>query len=325
MPSLKYSILFLFHLVVTTVDAQKPSLQFDENILGLRKYKVNNENAEAEVFYSYLGQNDKALNRFNAGKKLRTTSTIIKIIGGLMMGYNAGQVLFNKSENYTFGAVGLGMVLVSIPINYSGTNKTDQALLDFHQLPYDTNVYKKPVLLENKEDQWHQSCLVVRFPVSASKVKYLNGIVNDSKTTTKAKSQAKKLLQTTLEENKRNFNLLTKGFEQYFDFKEVYFLPDSSFKSYLVGQKTPFLNLNYELDHNKLCHHETSYFFLFDQDKFQLTLVNKDLQRLRHPYPYKKKSWFAAFDIFFNPENLLNKQIQYFNEKLKMIKKLPKY
>ena len=107
---LPFFIFFIHIFFVQTTSAQKDSLSFFYNSFGIPKYQVNNRPVDSKEFKYYLAKNDPALRKFNAGKNLNLTSTIMQGAGGFLLGYNLADIMINKNKNYTAGAIGLGLI-----------------------------------------------------------------------------------------------------------------------------------------------------------------------------------------------------------------------
>ncbi len=320
MTRLHFFALFIQIFFVQLTLAQKDSLSFYYNSWGIPKYQINNKPVDSKEFKYYMAKNDPALRKFTAGKNLNLASTIMQGAGGFLLGYNLADIMINKNKNYTAGAVGLGLIVVSIPISNYGIKKSNQALSIFHAEEFIVKNTSSESRVNSKAEEWKDACLIVRIPVFAPKIKYLRSILSDPKTNQASKSAIQKQLDKTLDDNKTYFDLIHDGFSKEFFAKEVLFLPDSLFKSFIAGEKTGFLNKNGELDTSLQCDAKYSFFIITGKDSDQLLFVDEDLNPAGFPFPYKKNTFLPAFKKLLDKEKYIQKQISHFNKKLLLIK-----
>jgi hypothetical protein len=168
----------------------------------------------------------------------------------------------------------------------------------------------------NYKDLVKSSCLIVRVPVYANKINLLTQKISETDSNPEYKSILKKELDATITNNDQYLDLVMGSFDQYFHFKEVYFLPDSAFKSHLAGRHTGFINKKGELDKSLQCKSDEHFYFITGKDDDQLLFVDKFLVRPSFPLPHKKNIFFPSFKKLFNRTNYIHKQVIYFNEKL---------
>lgn len=168
---------------------------------------------------------------------------------------------------------------------------------------------------QTKEDV----CIIFRIPVNGKKINYLEDKLKQLKQGDKNYDSIKETLENTINENYDYFHILREGFNVYFDVAKVYFLPDSSYNSFLKGQPYNFLNESGQPDPSIKCTANNYYFFIIGKDKEQLLLVDKNLKSLDKPFPYKKNTFMPAFKKILNRQMFINNQIRYFNEKLMFI------
>jgi hypothetical protein len=321
MTRLPFFIFIIYIFFVETSSAQKDSLGFYYNSFGIPKYQINYKPVSSKAFNLKLGLNESALKKFNAGKKINLTSTIMQGAGGFLLGYNLADIMINKNKNYTAGAIGLGLIVVSLPISNYGIKKSNQALAMYHADEISAIKSTPEIHDISAADKWKNACLIVRIPVFGPKIKYLKSVLSNPETSQSSRSTAQKLLHTTIDENKKYFDLVRKGFDKEFSAKEVYFLPDSLFKSYMAGEKTGFLNKNGELDTSLDCYSDNTFFIITGKDIDQLSFVDRDLNPAGFPFPFRKNMFLGAFKKLLDKEKYMHKQISYFNEKLLLIKK----
>ena len=321
MTRLPFFIFFIHIFFVQITSAQKDSLSFYYNSFGIPKYQINHNPVSSNEFKFKLSQNDSALKKFNAGKKLNLTSTIMQGAGGFLLGYNLADIMINKNKNYTTGGIGLGLIVVSLPLSNYGIKKSNQALAMYHADEISEIKPTPEIHVINPADRWKDACLIVRIPVFGPKIKYLKSVLSNPETSQSSRSAVQKQLNITIDENKRYFDLIHAGFNNEFSAKEVFFLPDSLFKSYMAGEKTGFLNKNGELDTTLHCNSDNTFFIIAGKDIDQLWFVDRDLNPAGFPFPYKKNTFLGAFKKLLDKEKYVHNQISYFNEKLLLIAK----
>ena len=319
MTRLPFFIFFIHIFFVQTTSAQKDSLSFYYNTFGIPKYQINKKPVDSKEFKYHLAKNDPALRKFNAGKNLSLTSTIMQGAGGFLLGYNLADIMINKNKNYTAGAIGLGLIVVSIPLSNYGLKKSNQALSMYHTEEFMIKNTPSTSLINGVAETWKNACLIVRIPVFASKIKYLKSILSDSKTSQASKSVIQKQLDKTLDDNKKYFELIQSSFSKEFFARDVLFLPDSLFKSFIAGEKTGFINKKGELDSSLQCDAQYSFFIITGKDSDQLLFVDRDLNPAGFPFPYKKNTFLPAFKKLLDREKYIQKQISHFNQKLLLI------
>jgi len=317
-----YFFIFIFQVFIhPNTKAQKDSLSFYYNSWGFPQYQVNSKSVDSKEFNFYLSKNDPALRKFKAGRNVNLASILIQGTGGFLLGYNLADIMINKNKNYTTGAVGVGLIVGSIPLSNYGLKKSNQALTMFNTEELKIKNTGSESLISNKAEEWKDACLIVRIPVNAPKIRYLRNAISDPKINRKSKSALQIQLIKTLDENKIYFDLIQNGFNKKFFAKEVYFLPDSLYKSYMAGEKTGFLNKNNELDSSIECYSRQTYFIITGKDADQLLFVDRDLNKADSPFPHKKNTFLPAFRKLINKQGYINSQIEYFNEKLLSIDK----
>lgn len=321
MTRLLYFILFIQISFAQLILAQKDSLSFSYNSWGIPKYQVNNISVSSKEFKYYLAKNDPALKKFNSGKKLNLASTIMKGAGGILLGYNLADIMVNKNKNYTIGAVGLGLIVVSIPLSNYGIKKSNQALTLYHEDDLVLKYAASESPIYTKIEMWKDACVIMRVPVFGPKIKYLKSILSDTRTNNTSKSAIQKQLDKTLEENKKYIELIQRCFSKEFFAKEVLFLPDSLFKSYIAGEKSGFLNRNGELDTAFQCDAKYPFFIITGKDTDQLLFVDNELNPAGFPFPYKKNTFLPGLKKLLDREKYIRKQISHFNKDLLLIEK----
>ncbi len=162
-------------------------------------------------------------------------------------------------------------------------------------------------------------CIIFRIPVNGKKINYLEDKLKHLNKGDKSYDSLKETLENTYNENLDYFHILREGFNVYFDAAKVYFLPDSSYNSFLKGQPYNFLNDSGQPDSSIKCDEKNFYFIITGKDKEQLLFVDKNLNPLDKPFPYKKNTFMPAFKKILNRQLFINNQIRYFNEKLMFI------
>jgi len=163
------------------------------------------------------------------------------------------------------------------------------------------------------------ACIIFRIPVNGKKINYLEDKLKHLNKGDKSYDSVKETLENTYNENLDYFHILREGFNEYFDAAKVYFLPDSSYNSFLKGQPYNFLNDSGQPDPSIKCDEKNFYFIITGKDKEQLLFVDKNLNPLDKPFPYKKNTFMPAFKKILNRQLFINNQIRYFNEKLMFI------
>lgn len=339
---LKYSflILFLSSFAFQTSFGQKDSLSFTLNsFFPTYKYQKNGISVSSDDFYKSLNKNTILTEKFKAGKSTHVFGNVVANIGAFLIGWNIGQLMVNKNEkkNYTVGLIGVGALTVGLPVSWIGRNKSQKALVEFNNNA-NAKLYERQIsnnkdepekikptisnLAESGEremtpnEKFQSACIIVRIPVYGNKINLLTKKINDVNITSYYKSKLKNELDNTLMENKEYLSLVRSGFEQHFHVKNIYFLPDSSFKSHLAGNQTGFLNNEGTMDQSLQCQSKEIFYFITGKDKEQLLFVDKFLEKPSAPFPHKKNTFLPTFRKIFNTQKYINSQIIYFNEKL---------
>lgn len=320
----KYPFHFLFFILLINyqTSAQNDSLNFSFGSTYKVTYSVKGQTANSKLFYNYLSKNDPALKMFKKGKNQHFAGQTLAYVGGFLIGWNIGDIMFNNKKGYTVGLVGLGIAAVSFPITFGGLKKSQKAI-DLYNSPETTLIRAENLNTPLNEDEikWNASCLIFRMPVYGPKINYLKSKINDSSINKKARTAYQKQLDVTIQENKTYFDILRKGFDDEFTAKKVYMLPDSSFKSFIAGNSPGFLNENGVLDPNLQCQSAQNYFIITGKDDDQLLFVDALLAKPDQPFPHKKNTFLPAFKKIWDRNNFIKKQIRYFNEKLLLISK----
>ncbi len=329
------SVIVFFVFLIFSYDSvsQRDSLSYLLKSFSMYEYQINGKKVPKKDFYYSLSKNKTLENEFQSGKSMNYTGNIITYIGGFLVGWNIGDLMFKKNEkNYTLGMIGLGALAVGIPIAWVGQKKSDKALVSFNSIdlpnviavsPTKISVYDKDELdaeiVSNYKEIIDSSCIIIRIPVNGNKINLLSQKLKDKNTSPSYKSKLKKELDKTLMENKEYLSLIQTSFDLHFHVKQIYFLPDSSFKSHLAGNLTGFLNDEGVLDQSMQCHGKENFYFITGKDKEQLLFVNKYLEKPSIPFPHKKNTFLPAFKKIFDKQKYIDKQIIYFNEKLSQL------
>lgn len=165
-------------------------------------------------------------------------------------------------------------------------------------------------------DVVQNACYIVRVPVSAVKIKYYEEKIAQRGLSNEVRQRYEKDLSETLEENKAYINLLQASFTSHFSLGNVYFLPDSSYKSFVAGQRTGFINQAGALDKSITCPHDENYFLISGKYKEQLLFLDQHLHKLDPPFPYKKNTFLPIFKLVLNRKKYIESQVKYLDNKL---------
>jgi hypothetical protein len=311
-------------LTITVVWGQKKdTLDYFVKPMGFYGYKVNQKEVSPKEFYYTYSKDATTIDDFKAGKFNTTVGTILTYTGGFMLGWQLGDMIFKKSNNYNFAYVGAGLLAIGIPMAWVGQNKSTKALVSFNASDQIlTPEVVSPIMGVQEEPQSNfqyrvqNSCYIVRVPVSGTKINYYNSKLKEVGLSTSSKDRYQGELEATIKENMDHTLLLQNTFESLFNFEHVYFLPDSSFKSFVAGQKTGFINASGKMDLSLTCPHKEQYFIIAGKHKEQLLFLDNNLLKLEPPYPYRKNIFLPAFKMILNRKGYIETQVKYFNSKL---------
>lgn len=225
---------------------------------------------------------------------------------------------FFKLKYITYSV--LSLMLINLPGFVYGNNSL--SLLHSHTFfPSSTDLKSCQIPIYNHSydvDSAH-FCVIVRYPSHANKLSHFKQQMNRSDLPEEKKQLFTQLYENTILENSANFHLLYTTFKDEFEFNHVYFLPDSSYKTFTSNKKGLFINQFEVNDPSLSCPFDEYYFIINGKDEDQLLFVSKYLSRAPEPLPYKKNIFFPAFKKIFNKPGYLATQVKYFNDKLKNI------
>lgn len=102
-------------------------LTFKSGFLGWQ-FKRGEEKLKPGEVADILKVNPKAARIFSSGRSNYTISTILGTVGGFMLGYTLGSMLGSDKPNWTVGGIGGGLIVASLPISISATNKVKKAI-----------------------------------------------------------------------------------------------------------------------------------------------------------------------------------------------------
>lgn len=177
---------------------------------------------------------------------------------------------------------------------------------------FDNNVVEVEVITSNAP------CFVLRYPVYASKTSFLKKQAYNEELSDKQREKYMKLLNSTIDDNYDYFQLISSAFNEYFNFDELYFLPDSTFKSFQAGKDVSLISKNLtEVKSQNICNDYMLFITGDDRDRFYL--VDKNQIVLSEPFPYKKNTFLAVFKKLLNRQSFIENQVKYFSEKLEEI------
>lgn len=302
--------------------AQKDSLRIEFTTFGA-DYYLNGSKTDKSAFKTYLTQLDPALKQYKAGRRLNFMGKVLTYSGGALIAYNLYDVFFVKSDMYTIGIAGAGLMGAGIPISNWGKRKTKAATEIYNTsdriltIKLEEKIEKKPVFTSG-------TALLVRVPVFGKKINYLTQALAKPDLNPKARASFEKQLEATITENKVYFDIITEGFKTNYTSSEVYFVPDSLFKEFNAGRRDVFLNENNEIDPSIKGPKDDYLLMIQGNSVEQLLLVDKNGHQLDQPFPHKRNTFLPAFKKFFEREKYMSKQIAWFNKKLTEIKYLQK-
>ena len=214
----------------------------------------------------------------------------------------------------------LSLILISLPSYVNGNNSF--SLLHSYNVFQASIALKSchiPIYSKSYDTDTSNFCVIVRYPTHANKLAHLKQQMKRSDLPEKKKHQFTKQYDNTLLENSVNFQLLYKTFKDEFEFNHVYFLPDSSYKTFTGNKKGLFIDQLEVNDSSLSCPFDEYYFIINGNDEDQLLFVTKHLTRAPEPLPYKKNIFLPAFKKIFNRPGYLATQVKYFNDQLKNI------
>lgn len=140
-----YIIIFLFANLVTGQEAQKDSLSFQKKYGGYDFY-VGEQLAYRSTFADRMRQNSEAYYYYRKGNNQNILSNIMSFGASFAIGYTLGTVVFGgNNPNWTPGLIGLGVLVISIPLGVSAERNYTTAV----------QVYNK--YRHNQTSFWEQS------------------------------------------------------------------------------------------------------------------------------------------------------------------------
>lgn len=302
---------------------KKDTLDYIVKPFGLYGYKVNQKVVpKSDFFYTYA-KDATTVNEFKSGRLNTTIGTILTYTGGLMLGWQLGDMIFKKSDGYTKAMVGGGLLAVGIPMGWIGQNKSTKALATFNA---SDQMSLPPVKMENLSEspnneasflqRIQNSCYIVRVPVSAQKIRYYQERADQKGISEEAQQKYLWELDKVTAENNAFIDLLQKSFDSHFSLGNVYFLPDSSYRAYAAGEKTGFINSEGIMDKNLTCPHSENFFLISGKHKEQMIFLDQNLHKLDAPFPYKKNTFLPIFKLVLNQKGYIDTQVKYFDKKL---------
>jgi len=302
---------------------QKDSLRIEFTTFGADYYH-NGSETDKSAFKTYLAQVDPALKKYKAGRRLNFGGKVLTYAGGALIAVNIYDVFFEKKDKYTFGIAGAGLIGAGIPISNWGKRKAKQGLDIYNLSETRSTIIENKIEESKKKSFTSETSLLVRIPVFGKKINFLTQSLAKSNLNPKVRASFEKQLQTTIQENKEYFDLLSKGFAEKYATTKVYFVPDSLFKEFNAGRKDVFLNDNNKIDPNIKGPTEDYLLMIQGNSIEQLLLVDKEGYRLEKPFPYKKNTFLPAFKKLLDNEKYIQSQIEWFDKKLTEIKYLQK-
>jgi hypothetical protein len=186
----------------------------------------------------------------------------------------------------------------------------------FYTLGLQAQEQENNISLIDYVNRGKHACYIVRVPVSATKIKYYEEKIAQLGLANEVRQRYEKDLSETLQENKTFIHLIQASFTAHFSLGNVYFLPDSSYKSFVAGQQTGFINQTGALDKSITCPHAENYFLISGKHKEQLLFLDQHLHKLDPPFPYKKNTFLPIFKLVLNRKGYIDTQVKYFDSKL---------
>jgi len=189
-------------------------------------------------------------------------------------------------------------------------------------ISYAPFVYGQKMTLEevvNVMENTNKCGTVFRVPTNNVKLEYFNGLLKSGDLTENKETSIKSSIADTEAENADYLNIVRQGFDQYYKFSTVYYVPDTIYKRMLNAKE--FIYYDYEL-HKVMsapgvC--KPTLAILPGTDKDELALHYLDGRKVDRPLPYQKKTFMSAYKKLFKRKTYLQDQIKWFNEQFHLI------
>lgn len=170
------------------------------------------------------------------------------------------------------------------------------------------NARKMAKALENQS-------MVVRIPTQGKKIQFLSNALKNGDLDDKTKSNYQKLMEEAIVSDKTYLLAIDSIFRVNYKITPVFFVPDSSFRSFKAGARNVFVDGNGHL----IPHPDFTNDYLLlltDDNKYKFKLFDKDGYRLPNFMPYKRDAFLPFFQILLQKDKYIADQIIYFDSRL---------
>jgi hypothetical protein len=102
-------------------------------------YKIDGTKVKTPIVESNLKTYDKAYNYYKKGQSNLLASSILGAAGGVLIGWPLGTWIAGGNPNWTLAYVGLGLTIVSIPIESAFRKNNNKALMLYNEQQFRSN------------------------------------------------------------------------------------------------------------------------------------------------------------------------------------------
>lgn len=163
-----------------------------------------------------------------------------------------------------------------------------------------------------------ESVLIVRLPVNGPKIRYLTQYLENT-VDPKARLFIESELEAAKALNFKKFLAISNALQNQYQFSAFLILPDSAFLDFTRGKQQVFLGENGKIDTNLTCKFKEYFYLIGGENDDQWVLVDQNLNRLDKPFPYRSTIFLSGLRRVFSRNNYYEKQIKWFNLKLKSL------
>ncbi len=119
--------LITFCACYTSGQTQNDSIFIEKVFDGQRYYQGENLISMKELV-NILKINEQAYEEIRSARRCQTIAMILSFSGGFMIGWPIGTALSGVEPDWRIAALGLGVIIVSIPINIAHRKRAEQAV-----------------------------------------------------------------------------------------------------------------------------------------------------------------------------------------------------
>lgn len=102
-------------------------------VFGGYQFYQHQKVLKVSVLDDAMSSNEQAYKEIKAAQSTYTLATIVSGIGGFMVGWPLGTAVGGGDPNWTLAGIGVGLIVISIPINQKFNRQAKEAIKTFNK------------------------------------------------------------------------------------------------------------------------------------------------------------------------------------------------